>query len=266
VIVALQLYVSRAVRDGGRPRCWPVVLGAQAALVYAFSFGFSNFSGGSMAGFLAGSVLLLVPGWRRWPGYAAVAVSNAALYAARPLSQLGPPFAPLPVVGLFEACEVVEFGLLVYGLSRLATLARELEGLRGQLARLAGVRERLRVARDVHDLLGLGLSAVALKADLAGALIGRDDPRAAAELEQMSRICATARVDIGQVTGQGPALSLARELHDAGELLTSLGTEVRAGISTAHCPARPMRCSRRCCARRSPTSCATPPRGPARSR
>jgi two-component system, NarL family, sensor histidine kinase DesK len=91
------------------------------------------------------------------------------------------------------------------------------------------VRERLRVARDVHDLLGLGLSAVALKADLAGALIGRDDHRAAAELEQMSRICATARVDIGQVTGQGPALSLARELHDAGELLTSLGTEVRAG-------------------------------------
>jgi len=227
-IAALQLWISRAIAGGGRPRCWPVVLAVQAALVYAFSFGFSQFSGGNMALFLAGSVLLLVPGWRRWPVFAAVAVSNAALFAALPAGELGPPFAPLPIVGLLEACEVVLVALLVYGLSRLATLARELEGLRDQLARMAGVRERLRMARDVHDLLGLGLSAVALKADLAGALIGRDDTRAMAELDEISRICATAQAEIGQVTGQGPALSLARELHDARQLLASLGIEVRA--------------------------------------
>jgi len=63
--------------------------------------------------------------------------------------------------------------LMVYGVSRSAGLARELEALRGELARMAAVRERLRIARDVHDLLGMGLSAVALKADLVGPLIGR---------------------------------------------------------------------------------------------
>ena len=104
---------------------------------------------------------------------------------------------------LYVAAITAEVGLLVYGLSRLAGLARELEALHGELARMAAVRERLRVARDVHDLLGLGLSAIALKADLIGALIGRDDARAAAEIGEMSRICAAARADIRLVTGDG---------------------------------------------------------------
>jgi len=93
---------------------------------------------------------------------------------------------------------------------------------------MAGARERLRVARDVHDLLGLGLSAVALKADLVGALIGRDAARAEAELDEMSRICAAAGDDVQRVAGQGSALSLSGELRDARELLASLGVRVRA--------------------------------------
>ena len=229
VIIALQLYVSWAVRDGGRPGSWPVILAVQAVLVYAFSFGFSADSGGDMAPFLAASVLLLVPGRQRWTAYAAVVVSSAVLYAALPLSELGPPSAPRPLWALLDGVVAAEIGLMVYGLSRLAWRARELEGLRDQLARMAAVRERLRVARDVHDLLGLGLSAVALKADLVEALLVRGDPRAVAELEEMSRICAAAQTDIRQVTGEGAPLSLGRELDAAREILASAGVEVRAG-------------------------------------
>jgi two-component system, NarL family, sensor histidine kinase DesK len=227
-IVAVQLYVAWAVRDGGRPRSWPAVLAVQAALVYAFSFGFSGFSGGVLAPFLAGSVLLLVPGWRRWAGYAAVVASVSVLYAALPLRDLGPPFAPRPLYALFFAMVAADVGLLVYGLSRLAWRARELEGLRDQLARMAAVGERLRVARDVHDLLGLGLSAIALKADLVGALVGRDDARAGAELEEMARVCAAARADIRLVTGAGARLSLAGELAAARQILASAGIQVSA--------------------------------------
>lgn len=58
---------------------------------------------------------------------------------------------------VLAAAETAVTSLVVYGLSRLAALAAELEGLREQLARMAAVRERLRIARDVHDLLGAGL-------------------------------------------------------------------------------------------------------------
>ena len=71
------------------------------------------------------------------------------------------------------------------------------------------VQERLRIARDVHDLLGLGLSAIALKSDLIGRLIGRDDAQAAAEMGEMSRICASSRADIRLVTGVKKATAAA---------------------------------------------------------
>jgi two-component system sensor histidine kinase DesK len=237
LIAALQLYHSRPARDSRRRLgAWPVTLGLQAVLVYAFSFSFTDFSGGLMAPFLAGSVLLLVPGWRRWAGYAAVVASSSVLYAALPSHDLPALIGPRPFYALFFAAITAELGLLVYGLSRLAGLARQLEGLHGELARVAAVQERLRVARDVHDLLGLGLSAVALKADLIGALIGRDDARAAAEIREMGRICAAARTDIRLVTGQGRRLSLPAELASAREILASAGIEVRADISDGPLP------------------------------
>jgi len=86
-------------------------------------------------------------------------------------------------------------------------------------------------------LAGLGLSAIALKADLITALIGRDDSRAAAELEEMTRICAAAHAEIRQVTGEGAPMSLARVLHAAREILTSAGIEVRAGAFGQPLPA-----------------------------
>jgi two-component system sensor histidine kinase DesK len=165
-----------------------------------------------------------------------VVASSSVLYAALPSHDLPALIGPRPFYALFFAAITAEIGLLVYGLSRLAGLARQMEGLQGELARMAAVQERLRVARDVHDLLGLGLSAVALKADLIGALIGRDDARAAAEIGEMGRICAAARADIRLVTGQGRRLSLPAELASAREILASAGIEVRADISDGPLP------------------------------
>ena len=237
LIAALQLYHSRPRESRRRPGAWPVTLALQAMLVYAFSFSFTDFSGGLMAPFLAGSILLLIPGWRRWAGYAAVVASSSVLYAALPSRELPVLVGSRLFDALFFAAITAEFGLLVYGLSRLAGLARQLEELHGELARMAAVQERLRVARDVHDLLGLGLSAVALKADLIGALIGRDDARAAAEIGEMGRICAAARADIRLVTGQDRRLSLPAELASAREILASAGIEVRADIPDGPLPA-----------------------------
>lgn len=122
-------------------------------------------------------------------------------------------------------------------MSRLPWLAHEMERLRGDLARMAAVQERVRVARDVHDLLGLGLSAIALKADLTGALIGRDDTRAAAEIQELGRICATARADVRRVTGEGARLALADEIVTARQLLAASGLGVRADAPPGPVPA-----------------------------
>jgi len=165
-----------------------------------------------------------------------VVVSTAMLFGALPMTELGPPFAPRPLFALSNGVVVAELGLMFYALSRLAWRARELEGLRDQLARAAAVRERLRVARDVHDLLGLGLTAAALKADLIGALLGRDDTRAVAELDELSRICAAAHAEIRQVTGAAAPLSLARELHAAREILASAGVGAVTSVPSGPVP------------------------------
>jgi two-component system sensor histidine kinase DesK len=233
----LQLYHSSAVRNGRRPRVWPLTLALQAMLAYAFMLPFVWAYIGVTGPFLAGSVLLLVPGRWRWAGYTAVVTSYSVLSTVLPLHGSGIPAGQRFPVAVFYAAITAGVGLMVYGLSRVAGLTRQLEELRGELARMAAVRERLRVARDVHDLLGLGLSAIALKADLIGALIGRDDTRAAAELDELSRICAAARADIRLVTGPGGRLSLPGELSAATQILASAGLEVSADIPCGSLPA-----------------------------
>src|SRR6202012_2315145 len=102
-----------------------------------------------------------------------------------------------------------------------------LENLRGELARKAVAGERLRMARDTHDLLGLGLSAIAMKADLIGKLIGRNDARAAEEIAELARICATARADMRLVAGEARDPPLDAEFGAPRDVLTSVGIDVR---------------------------------------
>jgi two-component system sensor histidine kinase DesK len=233
-IVALQLRHSWPSREGRPPPGWPVTLAAQALLTYAMLpvLGWRPLA---MCGFLAGSVLLLESGRRAAAGFAAVVLSVPALWVIEPY----PGLSPFEQVGaaVFLTALTAVLGLLVYGLSRLARLAVQLEALRGELARSAVLGERLRVSRDTHDLLGLGLSAIALKADLITRLIGRDDSRALSEIAEMARICATARTDIRLVTGEAAYLPLGAELTAARELLASAGIDVRADVADTPVPA-----------------------------
>jgi two-component system sensor histidine kinase DesK len=231
--VALQLYHSRRAPEGRPPRAWPLTLAIQIALVY-LPFVLLRGQVGSLAGFAAGSFLLLVPGRWRWAGYVAVVVSWSALYATVP--QAGQPPQQGWADVLYETAATAGVGLTVYGVSWLAGTARQLEALRGELARMAVLAERLRVARDIHDLLGLGLSAIALKADLIGRLIGRDDARAEAEIAEMGRVCAHARADIRLVTEASRHLPLDAELAAAREILASAGVTVHAVIGSGPLP------------------------------
>jgi two-component system sensor histidine kinase DesK len=224
-IVALQLRHSRPQPRGGRPRAWPWTLAIQALLVYG-TFPALGWIAFSFIGFLAGSALLLVHGRPGRAAYIAVVASVPALLVIWPIHGMTRA-QETPDVIYFTAITAAGIGLLVYGLSRLAALAVQLEGIRRELARAALAQERLRVARDTHDLLGLGMSAVALKADLIARLIGRDNARARAEIAGLRRICSAASKDIQLVTGEG-RLSLAAELAAARELLLSARIDLSA--------------------------------------
>jgi two-component system sensor histidine kinase DesK len=191
----------------------------------------------TMCGFLAGSALLLVPGRLGRVAFAAVIASIPVLYTVKPPQLLTAngwrALTPQESLGgmLFLTMDSAALGLLVYGLTRLAQLAVQLENLRGELARQAVADERLRMARDTHDLLGLGLSAIAMKADLIGKLIGRDDARAGEETAELARICATARADMRLVAGEARDLPLDAELGAARDVLASAGIDVRMCVS-----------------------------------
>jgi two-component system, NarL family, sensor histidine kinase DesK len=239
MIVALQLYQSWPRPPGGRPPAWPWTLGAQALLVcgmFAALRGTLWGTGSAFAGFLAGSALLLIPGRRGQMGYGMVVASLPVLLPVWPTAGLTlTPRQEIAAIIYFAALTAA-IGLLVYGLSWLAGLAVQLEELRAELAAAAVAQERARVARDTHDLLGLGLSAAALKTDLVARLIGRDDAAARAEIAQLRRICAAAAADTRLVTG-GQQLSLDAELTQARELLVSAGITVRADLAGGPLPA-----------------------------
>src|SRR5260370_622579 len=106
------------------------------------------------------------------------------------------------------------------GFSRLLDELRE---TRAELAALAVGRERLRVSRDLHDLLGQSLSAVALKGDLAIRLLRTDPPAARAEIESLTGLARDAIRGIHAVSRDEHAVSLRTETEGAAAPLSAAG-------------------------------------------
>jgi two-component system, NarL family, sensor histidine kinase DesK len=71
-------------------------------------------------------------------------------------------------------------GFLAYSAAKRSETTAMLRRTRAELARAAVAEERLRIARDLRDLLGHSLSLITLKAELAGRLIPADPDRAVA--------------------------------------------------------------------------------------
>jgi two-component system sensor histidine kinase DesK len=118
------------------------------------------------------------------------------------------------------------FGLLLIAVRRLMELVWELEATRDQVAALAVSEERLRLARDLHDLLGRNLSVIALKSELARKLLGRDPASAEREVRDVE---AVARESLQEARAAVLGLrraSLASEIEQGRDALTAAGIEV----------------------------------------
>lgn len=123
-------------------------------------------------------------------------------------------------------------GLLTSGIVMLVDTIHELERAREELARLAVAEERLRLARDLHDLLGHSLSLIAVKSELAKHLVKRDVDKTLTEIEDIERVSRDALADVRSAVSGYRQLSRVRELSSAKELLTaaSITLEIRDGV------------------------------------
>lgn len=214
VSYGLQLVCSAPVLRNIRERYGTLVLVLQAVLALLPAVVFS-FAWPGMFGFLAGSVLLLLG---RLPGFVVVGV--ACLTGA--LLQLDwRDWA-------FDGATAAAVGLAVYGSTRLAELLLHAHGARERLAWRAVAQERNRFARDLHDLLGYSLSAVALKTDLAHRLVRAEPDRALAELDSARDVAQQALGEVRAVARGFRRLSFAVEAESARSLLAA--ADIRAGV------------------------------------
>lgn len=125
-------------------------------------------------------------------------------------------------------------GLDMAGLARLARALSELHATRRELARMAVVEERLRLARDLHDLLGHTLSMITLKSELASRLVASEPGRAAEEMREVERVARQSLREVREAVAGYRQPSLKSELDGAQELLEAAGiaSTVEGGAGT----------------------------------
>ena len=164
------------------------------------------------------------------------------------------------VVALMTLCEVISgtnstgwlllalptffAGLSTTGIRQMAILIGQLREARAQVARLAANEERLRLARDLHDLTGHSLATITLKAELAQRMLAKARDAApegptpsldaalteVGEIEQVSRQTLT---DIRHAVSGYRRATLAVEVASAHVALDAAGIKLDASPDVA---------------------------------
>lgn len=114
-------------------------------------------------------------------------------------------------------------GLDMIGFVRLSDALRELQGAREQLAFQAVTEERLRMARDLHDLLGHTLSLITLKSELAGRLLEKDPHAATHEIQEVERVARRALREVREAVAGYRQRTLRDELDGVRQILDAAG-------------------------------------------
>ena len=114
-------------------------------------------------------------------------------------------------------------GFTVYIFRRLAGTVAELDRARNELAVAAVAAERLRFARDLHDLLGHTLSVIVVKAEVVRRYVTRDPEVAAAHAADIETIGRRALTEVRDAVAGYRAADLSRELDRARAALTAAG-------------------------------------------
>jgi two-component system sensor histidine kinase DesK len=227
-IGALQLRHSFAAARGERPRGWPWTLLALTLLVY-LPMVWLGMDWAPMQYFVIASGAMLLRGWPADIAVAAPLLATAAgVVGEAPIN--GESLVQEALAVVYWIVGLVTGAVALYGSARLVRVLDELHATRAQLAELAVGRERLRVSRDLHDLLGQSLSAVSLKGDLALRLLRSDPSAARAEIASLTEVARDTLRGVRAVTSDEHAVSLRTEIEGAVALLTAAGIDARVDL------------------------------------
>jgi two-component system sensor histidine kinase DesK len=229
----LQLRHSRAAARGERPRGWPLTFAALVVLAYLPAWWFASpwFDWViPMQWFVIASAVMLLPGRLAVLTVTASVAANSVAYGAY---DHGAGFAyPQTVVFIcYYVAVLVLGGSALYGSARLVGILGDLFAARAELAENALARERLRMSRDLHDLLGQSLSAVSLKGDLAIRLLPSDPAAAYREIESLTGVARSALRDMRAVTRGEHDVSLPAEVDSAQAILEAAGVATRVAVA-----------------------------------
>jgi len=117
-------------------------------------------------------------------------------------------------------------GFMVMHYTQRRRLTMRLLQTQSDLARMAQIAERERIARDLHDLLGHTLSVIVLKSELASRLAESDTARAVEEIRDVERISRDALLEVRAAVRGYRSSGLAAEVETARQALRSAGIEL----------------------------------------
>lgn len=233
VLAVLQLRHSVAASQGRRPAGWAASFLALAAVVY-LPLWWYTWDWATSQWMVIASAAMLLRG-RLAPVAVGAPVLGTAVTAAYMIGTDAAGSVPqMTVFAVYYLAVLAMGGMALYGSARLVRVVGELDAARLELAELAVGRERLRVSRDLHDLLGQSLSAVSLKGDLAIRLLASDATAAQAEIESLTDVARGALRDVRAVARDEHAVSLGTEIEAAAALLGAAGVEARVDVTLPH--------------------------------
>ena len=134
------------------------------------------------------------------------------------------------------ALPTAAIGLWATAFVRQVAAVAELRSAREELASLAVSEERLRFARDLHDLLGHSLSLITLKSELAGRLLPTAPEKAATEVHDIEGVARQALREVREAVAGYRRPTLEEELAGASEMLEAAGIFCRIENQTGVLP------------------------------
>jgi two-component system sensor histidine kinase DesK len=227
LFIALYIVSFHMLLHPERARVRLAILGGLCAIAIGLSlYGFELWGGAWI--YCAVVAVWVFPVRRAWVVVAAMTAASLVIALTHSGS---------PASWAWQVVAVLLAGLTNIGVRRMAEVNRELATAREEIARLAVAEERLRFARDLHDLLGHSLSVIVLKSELAGRLMSPAPERASREIEDVERVAREALREVRETVAGYRQPGLAQELDSARSTLTAAGMHVNHVVTAGALPA-----------------------------